>query len=269
MTLRVEGVSYRYAGSSTRALDGLDLEVTPGEILGIVGANEAGKSTLVLVASGLAPRTIGGRLEGRVLVDDLDTTTAPQHELAVRCGTLFQSPLSQLSGTTRTVWEEVAFGPRNLGLPLAEVIERVASALDLLRLDALADREPGRLSGGQAQLVALASVLAMRPAYLLLDEPTSELDPQGSRLVGETFVGIARSGVGLVVIEHKSWLLEGVAERVGILDAGRLVALGSAGEVLADPGLRNLGVEPPPSVRLRAAAKAAGVTWPLPSGATV
>jgi energy-coupling factor transporter ATP-binding protein EcfA2 len=263
MTLELRSVSYRYAGTTRLALDSIDLVIQPGEVVGLVGPNEAGKSTLALVASGLAPATIGGRLDGVVRIDDLATSGAAPHELARRCGVLFQAPATQLSGTTRTVWEEVAFAPRNLGLPLAEIVERVTGALETLGIAELGPRPPGRLSGGQSQLVALASVLAMRPRYLILDEPTSELDPGGSRLVADALARLAgEGGVGLLVIEHKTWLLEELAGRVVAIDAGRIVRDGATREVLSDPLLARIGVEAPPRVRLQASATEAGVRLP-------
>ena len=263
MSLVLQGVRYRYAGSSTPALDGVDLTVEPGSVLGVVGANEAGKSTLCLVAAGLAPATIGGRLEGSVEIDGLVTATARPHEVAQRCGILFQNPDTQLSGTAPTVWEEVAFGPRNLALPLAEVVERVEGAFETLGIATLAAREPNRLSGGQAQLVALASVLAMRPAYLILDEPTSQLDPQGTHLVGDALAGLVRAtGAGVLIIEHKTDLLDRMADQVAVLAGGRLAALGPARETLGDERLEGWGVEPPARVRLARAAARAGVTLP-------
>jgi energy-coupling factor transporter ATP-binding protein EcfA2 len=263
VTLDLRGGTYRYAGGSGAALADVELSLAPGEVVGIVGANEAGKSTLCLVAAGLAPATIGGRLEGSVSVDGLETATARPFELAQRCGILFQNPVTQLSGTAPSVWEEVAFGPRNLALPLAEVVERVEAAMAAMGIVELAERDPARLSGGQAQLVALASVLALRPAYLILDEPTSQLDPQGTRLVGEALAGlVASSGVGVLLTEHKTDLLWRLAGRVAVLDAGRVVALGPAPEVLADERLPAWGVEPPARVRLARAAALAGVSLP-------
>jgi energy-coupling factor transporter ATP-binding protein EcfA2 len=263
VTLDLHGVTYRYAGAGEAALAGVELSVALGEVVGIVGANEAGKSTLCLVAAGLAPATIGGRLEGTVSIDGLETATARPFELAQRCGVLFQNPVTQLSGTAPSVWEEVAFGPRNLALPLTGVVERVEAALALMGIAELAERDPARLSGGQAQLVALASVLALRPAYLILDEPTSQLDPQGTRLVGEALAGlVASTGAGVLLTEHKTDLLWRLAGRVAVLDAGRVVALGAARELLADEHLPAWGVEPPARVRLARAAASAGVTLP-------
>lgn len=261
MSLRLAGVSYRYAGSTATVLAGVDLVVEPGEVVGLVGANEAGKTTLCLVAAGLAPATIGGRLEGTVHVDDLDTATARPFELAQRCGTLFQNPVTQLSGTAPTVWEEIAFGPRNLALPLAEVVARVDQAVQQLAIGDLVRRDPARLSGGQAQLVALAGVLALRPAYLVLDEPTSQLDPQGTRLVGDALRSLARnSNAGVLIVEHKTDLLAGLASRLAVIEAGRLVADGPASVALADERLPGWGVQPPSSVRLARAAAGAGVS---------
>lgn len=261
--LVMRGVRYRYAGADRFALDGVDLVVRPGEVVGVTGPNDAGKSTLCLVAAGLAPGTISGTLEGSVTVDGIETRDQRPHEHAQQAGVLFQNPATQLSGTNRNVWEEVAFGPRNLGLPLGEVVARVEGALATLHIEHLGERDPGRLSGGQAQLVALASVIAVGPPYLVLDEPTSQLDPQGTRLVGDALAEIANSGrTGIVIVEHKTDLLAELCSRVVVLDGGRSVRAGHAAEVLADPGLHDLGVEPPSAVRLRAKLVAAGVRVP-------
>jgi energy-coupling factor transport system ATP-binding protein len=261
VSLQLADVSYRYAGSPTVVLAGIELVIESGEVLGIVGANEAGKSTLCLVAAGLAPGTVGGKLEGMVTIDGLATISIRPYELAQRCGSLFQNPGTQLSGTAPSVWEEIAFGPRNLGLVLAEVVERVDAVVTTLGIGDLIERSPARLSGGQAQLVALAGVLALRPAYLVLDEPTSQLDPQGTELVGRALATLAaRSNVGILIVEHKADVLAGIATRVGVIDAGRLVAIGSAADVLAHPRLLEWGVEPPSSVRLERLAHERGVS---------
>jgi energy-coupling factor transporter ATP-binding protein EcfA2 len=261
--LELREARYRYAGTSRSVLDGLSLTLEPGRVLGVVGANGAGKSTLCLVAAGLAPATIGGRLDGEVRIDGVSTAGAHAHELAQRCGVLFQNPMTQLSGTSATVWEEVAFGPRNLGLSLDEVIERVEAALAMLRISPLAARDPERLSGGQAQLVALAGILAMRPGYLVLDEPTSQLDPLGTRLVGEALAALTgRTGAGVLIVEHKTDLLAQMADEVAVITAGRLAAHGATEAVLGDERLEGWGIAPPSMVQLARAAAAAGVRLP-------
>jgi len=252
--LRLAGARYRYAGAREWALDGIDLEVRPGRVLAVVGANDAGKSTLCLVASGLAPSVIGGHLEGSVRLAGRETRELKPYEAAQRCGVLFQNPLNQLSGTVPTVWEEIAFGPRNVGLDLAAIVERVEAAIAALRIGHLAARDPARLSGGQAQLVALAAVLALRPNSLVLDEPTSQLDPEGTRLVGEAIHRIAREGGSAVlVVEHKTGLLSEIADDALVLDAGRPHSSGPIDRVLSDPAIADLGIDPPPVVRLRRA----------------
>jgi energy-coupling factor transport system ATP-binding protein len=258
--LRLEAVRYAYAGTRRWVLDGVDLEIAGGRVMGVIGANEAGKSTLCLVAAGLAPAAIGGRLEGEVRIGGLLTATADPHEVAQRAGILFQNPITQLSATAPTVYEEVAFGPRNLGLPVGEIADRVENALATLRIEALAPRDPMRLSGGQAQLVALAAVVALRPPVLVLDEPTSQLDPGGTRLVGETLAGLAAdTGIAILVVEHKTSLLADLADECALVADGRIVVVGPAAEVLADDRLVELGVEPPPAVRLRRAATTRGI----------
>ncbi|MFL5757711.1 MAG: energy-coupling factor ABC transporter ATP-binding protein, partial [Chloroflexota bacterium] len=206
--LALRGARYWYPATASPALDGVDLELAEGEVLGIVGPNDAGKTTLCLVAAGLAPQAIAGRLEGEVRLVGTPTVELRPFELAQRVGILFQNATTQLSATAPTVWEEVAFGPRNLGLPIDEVAERVNASLAVLRLDPIAGRDPQRLSGGQAQLVALASMLALRPRCLVLDEPTSQLDPVGTRLVGDALSRLAGdTGTAVLLVEHKTDLV--------------------------------------------------------------
>ena len=255
--LTLESVGYRYAGALQPSLHDVSLELRDGEVVGLVGASEAGKTTLCLVASGLAPRTVGGRLSGRVLLDGTDVAPLRMDQLAARIGIAFASPATQLSGVASTVYEEVAFGPMNLALPLPEVIERTAGALASLRIEALADRDPERLSGGQQQLVAIAGLLALRPRHLVLDEPTAQLDPAGTAMVADALASLARDGASILVAEQKTDLLARICGRVIALDAGRVVLQGPAGAVLADPRLAELGVASPTPVRLeRAAAEA-------------
>jgi energy-coupling factor transporter ATP-binding protein EcfA2 len=260
--LQLESVTYRYAGAPRPSLHEVSMELRDGEVLGLVGASEAGKTTLCLVASGLAPRTVGGTLAGRVLLDGSDTTPLAMHELAGRVGIAFASPATQLSGVAATVYEEVAFGPMNLGVPRSELIARTEEALAALRIEALADRDPARLSGGQQQLVAIAGLLALRPTHLVLDEPTAQLDPAGTAMVAAALASLAASGSSILVAEQKTDLLAAICSRVAVLDAGRLVLDGLAAEILADPRLAVLGVAPPAAVQLRRAAGDAGLSAP-------
>jgi energy-coupling factor transporter ATP-binding protein EcfA2 len=262
VSLELRGVSYRYAGASELALRDVSLMLQRGKVVGLVGPNGAGKSTLCLVAVGLAPQTIGGTLAGAVSIDGLDTSASRQHELAMRAGILFQEPETQLSGSAPTVWEEIAFGPRNLGLTVDEVVERTWRAVDDLAIGHLVERDPGRLSGGQAQLVALAAVLALQPAYLVLDEPTSQLDPEGAALVGAALLRAAeRTGAGVLLVEHRTDLLAELCEQVIVLVDGAVTTMGPTARLLGDPGLEEAGVSSPSGTRLRRAIAQAGISW--------
>ena len=265
--LHLEGVGYRYAGYSNPVLRDIDLTLHDGEIVGVVGANESGKSTLCLVASGLAPGSIGGTLTGRLTIDGAEMTGRPLHELSTRVGIGFQNPATQLSGVTGSVFEEIALGPMNLGLSARETVERTKAAMAVLGIEHLREREPRRVSGGQAQLVVIASLLAMRPAHLVLDEPTAQLDPEGTELVGAALRGLAGSGTAMLVVEHKTDLLADLCGRVVVLEAGAIVLDAPTAITLAAPRLSGWGVDPPSHVRLERALEAAHLDPRLADGA--
>ena len=257
--LELIGVSYRYPGFARLVLRNVDLTLADGEIVGLVGANEAGKSTICLVASGLAPASIGGALTGELRINGELMAGRPMYELAQQVAIGFQNPATQRSGVTATVFEEVALGPMNLGLPAPETIRRTREALELLRIEDLADRAPSRLSGGQGQLVAIASLLAMKPRHIVLDEPTAQLDPEGTRLVGKALTQLAAAGTSLLIAEHKTDLLDGLCHRLLVVDGGEIVLTGSANDVLEDQRLNGWGVEAPSRVRLAGALRAHGL----------
>ena len=259
MTLRLRGVGYRYAGATRPSLLDVDLDLRDGEVIGVAGASESGKTTLSLVVSGLAPRTIGGQIRGTILLDDANVDDWPMHRLSERIGIGFQNPATQLSQVADTVFEEVAFGPMNLAVPRDEVVDRTWTALDALDIDTLAERDPRLLSGGQQQLVAMAGLLAMRPEHLVLDEPTAQLDPAGTRLVADAIARLAADGASILVTEQKTDLLARVATSVVVLDAGRIAMRGPATEILNDPRLAGLGVAETSSGRIRRLASSAEV----------
>ena len=248
--LQLECHTFTYPSARNPALSGIRLEVPHGQVVGLVGPNGAGKSTLCLVLAGLAPAVVGGRLEGILKIDGEDVAGRPIHEVAQRVGLVIQNPTTQMSGLTRTVREEIAFGPMNLGLAREEVVGRVASVVDLLDLGAIADQDPSRLSGGEAQLVVIGSILAMRPEHLILDEPTSQLDPAGVRLVEQALRTLTKAGTALLIAEHRTDLLYGLADRiVGLVD-GAVVADGSPRDELVGSSAATLGIAEPTAVRL-------------------
>jgi energy-coupling factor transport system ATP-binding protein len=258
--LELSHVTYRYAGSTQPALHDIDLTLADGEIVGLVGANEMGKSTLCLVASGMAPASIGGQLTGGGLAIDGESMSGrPTHEIVTRVGIAFQNPETQLSGVTGSVFEEVALGPMNLGLTRRDTVERTNEALAVLGITHLAERPPQRLSGGEMQLTVLASLLAMRPRHLVLDEPTAQLDPEGTQQVAIALRELARTGTALLIAEHKTDVLDGLCDRVIVIEAGRIVMDDDAETVLGDPRLVDRGVAPPSRARLAHSLAARGL----------
>ena len=222
MTLELRSVSYRYAGTSRLAIEGIDLTIADGEIVGLIGENEAGKTTTCLVASGFAPVSIGGELGGEVLLDGDALRPGQPWELAGRTGLLLED--ARASGMTATVLEEVAFGPINLGLQREETLERARWAMGALGLDDLADRSPANLSGGQARLVAIASILAMAPRVLVLDEPVGDLDEDARRRVALAVRTVAGGGASVLVAEHDTEFLAGLGARMVAIRDGRLAS---------------------------------------------
>jgi energy-coupling factor transport system ATP-binding protein len=257
--LELRGVSYRYAGYAKTVIHDVDLAIGDGEIVGLVGPNEAGKSSVCLVASGLAPASVRGTLAGGLWIDGIPMTGRPVYELAERVVIGFQNPATQRSGIAATVFEEVAQGPINLGLPVAETLARTRRALATLRIEDLAGRHPARLSGGQTQLVAIAGLLAMGSRHLVLDEPTALLDPEGTRLFAEALRTVAATGTALLIAGHSTDLLDGLCGRVAVIVDGRIVCDGPAAEILGDERLPGWGVAPPSRISLARALAGTGV----------
>jgi len=201
-------------------------------------------------------------LEGDVTVDGKDTQAAPLHDLVLSVGLIFQNPFNQISGTKFTVREEIAFGLENLGIAREEMLARVEETMALVGIEELADRSPLALSGGQMQRVAIASVLAMRPKVLVLDEPTSQLDPVGSREVFTTVRALVAEGqMTVVMIEHKLEWVAVFADRVIVLSQGTVVADGEPGAILTGEGLLEQGVGQTRYTQAARRARQAGF-WP-------
>ncbi len=249
--IELQDAHVRYPAAPDEALRGLGLHIAPGEFVLLTGPSGCGKSTLARLLNGLIPHIIPGELRGQVRVHGLDTRQRPVAALATQVGLVFQIPETQLFN--RTVEEEVAFGPRNLGLSGEEVAGRVAWALAAVGIEGLWRRAVRELSGGEKQRVAIASVLALRPAVLVLDEPLANLDAAGAALVLDSLRRLHReAGLTVLVIEHKTRALLPLADRALIMDRGRIVRDGRPEAVFAEQAyLRGLGVRlpDPPSRR--------------------
>ena len=191
-----------------------------------------------------------GAYGGRVLIEDLPAETTPISELCCKVGLVFQNPFNQLSGAKDNVYEEVAFGMQNLGVPREEMHRRAEEALKLLDIWQYRDRNPFDLSGGQMQRVAIASVLVMNPDILVLDEPTSQLDPQGSEEVFRTVDKLARSGITILMIEQKIEKIAAYCDRILLLHKGRQIAFDTPQKIFSRTDLEELGVQPPAFTRI-------------------
>jgi len=183
VVVKIENLSFTYSSGDRPALSNINLEISRGEYLGIMGLNGAGKTTLGLSINGIVPQSTMGIYEGQVTVEGLDTSTTPVREMARTVGIVFDNPEFQMSQVSAA--EEVALGLENLGVPNKEMPPRVSEALTTVGLAGFEERSPMGLSGGQQQRLAIASVLAMQPRILFMDEPTSNLDPIGKEEVFE------------------------------------------------------------------------------------
>jgi len=220
--VRVSGLTYYYEGEEQPALRDVNLEVHPGEFILLIGSSGCGKSTLALSLNGIIPLVLGGRIKGRVYIDGTDTRYSSVHELSPRVGIVFQDPESQLCNLY--VDEEVGFGPSNLLLPPAEVERRVDRALADVGQKDLRRRLIYELSGGQKQRVAIASVLAMEPDVLILDEPTANLDPMAATRMFDLVETISReTGVTVILIEHNVDRVMQRVDRLIVMAEGRIV----------------------------------------------
>lgn len=236
-------VSYAYPQAKAAALKKVSLEVPQGQFLAIVGGNGAGKTTLSYVLSGFIPHHFKGAYRGTIEVAGMDLPQLSLGEIAGQIGLVFSNPFNQISGARFTVEEEVAFGLENLGVPRVEMLPRVAHALQTTGLSEVARRSPYALSGGQQQRLAIASMLVMQPRLLILDEPTSQLDPAGKKEVFAVLDQLASAGeMTVVIIEHELEWIGSFADRVIVLHEGRIVNDGKPREVLADEGLIGMGV---------------------------
>jgi len=238
--ISLRDVSFSYG--ACKALDHISFTIERGEHLAIIGPNASGKTTLAMIMNSLLTPA-----EGNCLVDGVNTKNDPMFARKT-VGMVFQDPESQT--VARHVWDDVAFGPQNLGLPDEEIKRRVSESLARVGLDGRAGIGVSCLSGGQKQLLAIAGVLAMRPSYTILDEPTALLDGPGCRMVRDAVRGLKKSGIGVIIITHdmEEALLAG---RIVALHEGRLVADMPPARLFSDEGLMaRIGIRPPYTYQL-------------------
>jgi len=239
--VNLQDVTYKYPLTETPALQNINLQVNEGEFLAIIGPNGAGKSTLCYTLAGFVPHFFKGELTGLVEVLGKESLDSTLSEWVLNVGLAFQNPFNQISGAKYTVFEELAFGLENIGIPREEMKARVEDAMKLTGISDLAERSPYSLSGGQQQRVALTSILVMQPKVLVLDEPTSQMDSIGTREVFGVIRRMAERGMTVVLVEHKVEWIAQFADRVIALKEGRIFLDGTPSEVLTSPLLQENG----------------------------
>lgn len=243
--IMVADLKYKYPLANGLALKGISFEVEKGEFIGIIGENLAGKSTLCQALVGLIPHFYHGAYGGKVLIDGVDTMESEISDLALKVGIVFQNPFTQVTGSKLTVYEEIAFGLENLGLSREEMRERIDYSLKLLDIYKFRDRNPFELSGGQMQRMAIAGIIAMKPEIIVLDEPTSQLDPQGSEEVFRAIQSLSEEGMTIIMVEHKIEKIAKYSDRVMLLHKGEIVDFDTPEKIFSREDLQDYGVVPP------------------------
>lgn len=241
----VEGLKYKYPMSEELALQDISFEVEEGEFIGIIGENSSGKSTLCQALVGLVPHFYKGAYGGKVLVNGLEVRAHSIADISLKVGMVFQNPFTQVTGSKMTVYEEISFGLENIGLPREEMLQRIDEVLKLMKIEHVKDHSPFDLSGGQMQRMAIASIIAMKPDILVLDEPTSQLDPAGSEEVFHSIQDLSQQGITVVMAEHKMEKVAQYCSRVLLLHDGKLVDFDTPEKIFSRDDLKDYGVTAP------------------------
>jgi len=243
--INVRNLNYRYPLKKELALVELSFDINKGEFIGIVGQNLAGKSTLCQALIGLVPHFHKGAYGGVVEIDGVNVQETGVNAISEKVGIVFQNPFTQITGSKLTLYEEVAFGLENLGIPQKEMIRRIDHALKLLGIYEFRERNPFELSGGQMQRMAIASIITMKPEVIILDEPTSQLDPQGTDEVFNAINSLSKEGMTVIMVEHKIESIAKYADRIILMADGAIVDFDTPQKVFSRTDLTNYGVSPP------------------------
>lgn len=247
--IETENLTYTYPSGTKPSIRDVSIKIDKGEFVLITGPSGCGKTTLCRCFNGLIPHFYQGELKGEITVAGLRISEQPIYEMAKHVGLVFQNPENQLFALS--VEKDVAFGLENLGVPREEMRKRVDWALNLTGICDLRERAPHELSGGQQQRVAIASVLAMQPEIIVLDEPTSFLDPLGAKKIFEVIHDLNRKlGITVVLVEHRLDLTARYANHIAIMDNGKIVLDGEPRKILSSEQARLIGVGIPKPTRL-------------------
>lgn len=248
--IELKNVTYHYPLAKEASLRNCSLEIEKGKFYALLGENGGGKTTLCNVIRGFIPSFFQGELEGEVLFQGKKLSEYTQGELAPKMGYVFQNPFNQITGARDNVYEEIAYGLEKLGVPKEEIIRRVDAVMELTNTAAFGDKNPFELSGGQQQRVALASIIVLEPDVLVIDEPTSQLDPKETERVFDIIKKMKDMGKTIILAEHKIELIAEYADQVIVMEKGEIIRSGDKYQVLSEISLLDHGVDLPQAVLL-------------------
>ncbi|MEW5816420.1 MAG: ATP-binding cassette domain-containing protein [Spirochaetota bacterium] len=241
----IQDLSWKYSGRNNFAVENINLDIEENEFISIVGPNESGKTTLVSCIMGLIPSNFHGVWRGKVKIFGQDSREMSTQALAMQVGFVFSDPEAQF--TSMTVEEELVFGMENIGFSLERIKERLQWVSEITSIGNLLDKSPYEISGGQKQRVAIASVLAMKPRILILDEPTSMLDPLGKDFIFEILTSLKKEeDLTIIVVEHNIEQIAPLSDRIILVSGGKIVKASSLAEFFQDTEfLESHGIQVP------------------------
>ncbi len=248
--IEFKNITYTYPLAEKPSVSDIDIKLEKGKFYTILGANGSGKTTICNILRGFIPNFFQGKMEGEVILDGKNLEEYTLGELSSKIGYVFQNPFNQITGARDTVYGEIAYGLENFGVPVEEIKERVDRIMEITNTSYLKDKNPFELSGGQQQRVALASVLVLEPDVLIIDEPTSQLDPQETERVFDIIEKMKNMGKTILLVEHKIELVAEYSDDILVLEDGKLIRFGEKHDVLSEIELQNHGVMLPQTVIL-------------------
>lgn len=243
--ISLKNISYQYPLEEKETIHNLSFDFKKGHVYGLIGANESGKTTICNIIRGFIPELYKGKLTGEIMIKGRPISDYNIGELATIIGYSFQNPFTQLSGVKETVYEEIAYGMENIGVPRNEMITKVNELVDMFQLNDLIDKNPYQLSGGQKQRVAIASIIALDPEVIILDEPTSQLDPKSSEDIFEILQLLKSQDKTVILVEHKVDLLAEYCDEILLMNQGQLVMTGPTQDILSNPSVLEYGGQLP------------------------
>ncbi len=247
--IELKNVNYLYPNTEEAVLNNINLTLETGLFHTICGVNGSGKTTLGLLLRSFIPKIYHGEMTGTYLYRNKNINEWDLSELCNEIGYVFQNPFTQMSAAKDNVFEEIAFGLENLGVDRLEIIERVQKTIKLLGLEAIQDKNPINLSGGQKQKVAIASVIVMEPKVLILDEPTSQLDPIATKEIFAILEQLKNNGTTIILIEHKIELIAKYSDTITVLEDNQVVISGEKNTVFNSGEYKNSKLELPVTLK--------------------